>query len=330
MSFQKKVSIVMTVKNEEENISMILDSFLKQTYKFHEIVINDNGTDDRTINVVKEYQKRDARIKLVESKNQSIGKGRNTAINSSSGDILAIMDAGIYPREDWLEKVVTPLLENSDLDIVRGDIVFDTKSRVIPTTSISMGLVFLTKYSETYRKGKNVPSTAFRRKVWENMKGFPEIDVPIEDLLLIDEISKKGFKVMKVDDAIAYYFKYPTTYNEVFNKWKVSSFSAFIIKKSERGFFGQLYRYSFSFLFCTSLIFMDIRLVVISILFLIGFFMNKYKKNSELGKKIIQHPNLLITSINLFFILNLARFIGIVKALKFNLTGKNIHFRIIN
>ena len=58
--------------------------------------------------------------------------------------------------------------------------------------------------------------------------------------------------------------------------------------------------------------------------------MNKYKKNSELGKKIIQHPNLLITSINLFFILNLARFIGIIKALKFNLNGKNNHIRNIN
>ena len=162
------------------------------------------------------------------------------------------------------------------------------------------------------------------------MNGFPEIDVPIEDLLLIEEVSKKGFKVMKVDDAIAYYFKYPRTYNEVFNKWIVSSFSAFIIKKSERGFWGQLFRFSFSFLFCALLISIDIRLVVVAILFLVGFFMNKYKNNSELGKKIIQHPNLLITSINLFFILNLARFIGIVKALKFNLTGKNIHYRIIN
>ena len=328
MSFQNNVSIVMTVKNEEENISMILDSFLKQTYKFHEIVINDNGSDDRTINVIKEYQKIDARIKLVESKSQSIGRGRNTAIKHSSGDILAIMDAGIYPQKDWLEKVVSPLLKNSDLDIVWGNIVFDTKSRIIPSTSLSMGLVFLTKYSEASRKGKNVPSTAFRRKVWENMNGFPEIDVPIEDLLLISKVSKKGLKVMKVHDAIAYYFKYPTTYNEVFNKWMVSSFSAFIIKKSERGFFGQLYRFSFSFLFCTSLIFIDIRLVVVAILFLIGFFMNKYKKNSELGKKIIQHPNLLITSINLFFILNLARFIGIVKALKFKLSGKTIHFEL--
>ena len=108
MCLQKKVSIVMTVKNEEENISMILDSFLKQTYKFHEIVINDNGSDDRTINVIKEYQKIDARIKLVESKKQSIGKGRNIAIKNSSGDILAIMDAGIYPQKDWLEKVVDP------------------------------------------------------------------------------------------------------------------------------------------------------------------------------------------------------------------------------
>ena len=40
---KNKVSVISTVKNEEENIGFLIDSILQQNYKFHEFVINDNN-----------------------------------------------------------------------------------------------------------------------------------------------------------------------------------------------------------------------------------------------------------------------------------------------
>ena len=162
-----KVSVIVTVRNEEKNIPILLDGLLRQTYKFEEIVINDNGSTDRTVEIIRGYQSQYKYIKLIESGGRSIGEGRNAAIENSCGDIFAIMDSGILPKDNWLEKVVNPLLEDQTLDVAWGHVVFDTKSRIVPSSDLSLALVFLTKYSEGRKDGKNVTSSAFRRKVWE-------------------------------------------------------------------------------------------------------------------------------------------------------------------
>ena len=81
---KNKVSVISTVKNEEDNIGFLIDSILKQNYRFHEFVINDNSSTDNTVAVIEEYSLRDKRIKVVKSGNLSIGEGKNAAIDRSS------------------------------------------------------------------------------------------------------------------------------------------------------------------------------------------------------------------------------------------------------
>lgn len=317
-----KVSIIATVWNEEKNISILLDALLKQTFRFHEIVINDNGSTDNTVNIVKKYQGLDSRIKLVEGRGISIGVGRNNAIAHSNGDIIAVIDAGICPVTTWLEKVVEPLMKDPDLDVAWGNVIFDAKSRIVPSTILSQALVFMTKYPENRKCGKNVPSSAIRRRVWEEMGKFPEIKVPIEDLLLIDHLTKGPFKVISVKEAIAYYFSYPRSYFQVFRKWIGSAYSSCIARKSELGFYKQLVKFAAFFIFIP-LVIIDCRFVLLLLLYMLLFFTGRYINNRELGNKVFTKPRLLLASINLFFVLNVARLIGFFKAIfKVYLTGR--------
>ena len=78
---KNKVSVITTVRNEENNINFLIDSILKQNYKFQEFVINDNSSTDNTVAIIERYSLLDNRIKIVKSGNLSIGEGRNAAIS---------------------------------------------------------------------------------------------------------------------------------------------------------------------------------------------------------------------------------------------------------
>lgn len=316
-----RVSIIITVRNEEKNTPILLEGLLKQTYKFEEIVINDNGSTDRTIEIIKDYQSQYNFIKLIESGGRSIGEGRNTAIANSCGDILAVIDAGIYPEDTWLERVVIPLLENPELDVVWGHVIFDTKSRIVPSTNLSKALVFLAKHPENRKNGRNVPSSAFRKRVWEELGGFPEIQLPIEDLFLIDTVKKMGYKVAYANNANAYYFSYPENYYTLFRKWIISACSSFVAKKSELGFFKQFLVFGLFFL-SFLLIMIDIRMILFFLLYIMAFLGYRAKLNMELAKKVFTSPTLFVTVLKLFFILNFARLLGVIKALSLFVRGR--------
>ncbi|MBF0343291.1 MAG: glycosyltransferase [Nitrospirae bacterium] len=322
MDKTNKVSIIMTVRNEEKNIANVIEALLRQTYEYEEIVINDNGSSDRTVEIINEFQKHSSKIRLVKSNGKSIGEGRNTAIENSCGDILAVMDAGIYPENDWLEMVVSPMIENNEIDVSWGHVIFDTKSRIRPSTNINLALVFLTKYPEDKKQTKNVPSSAFRKRVWEKLGGFPEIQIPIEDLILIEEIKNLGFREIHTFDARAYYFVYPKSFKDVFEKWIISACCSLLVRKSELGFFRQVSIFGMFFL-SLFLILLDAKMVLLFFAYIIVFMVHKARSNKELAKKIFTSPALFFTVFTLFFVLNAARLFGVIKAISILATGKS-------
>lgn len=84
-----KVSLILTVKNEEETIEKLLRSILDQTRKPDEVVIVDGGSSDTTVDVIKKWKNK-LNIKLFVKKGVSRGKGRNIAINKSSSEVIAV------------------------------------------------------------------------------------------------------------------------------------------------------------------------------------------------------------------------------------------------
>jgi glycosyltransferase involved in cell wall biosynthesis len=315
------VSVITTVKNEETNIVYLIDSILKQDYKFHEFVINDNNSADNTVALIEEFSLLDNRIKVVKSGNLSIGEGRNTAINHSSGDILALIDSGIAPSEEWLSNVVSPMITDETLDVVWGHVIFDTKSRVVESSSIALSLVFLTKYREERVNAVNVTSSAFRRRVWVELSGFPTIDLPIEDLLLIDKVRENNYKTVHAPEAKAYYFRFPETISEVYKKWSYAAYCSFVVKKSERGFGKQIVIFG-SFFLSILLTIIDLRALALVGLYMLVYLTNKTFQNKSLAKRIFSKPEVCFTMLYLFFVLNIARAFGVIKAVINSVLGK--------
>ncbi len=88
------ISIITPTFNSERFIKQTLDSILSQTFTHWELLITDDCSSDRTLEIVRNYMKNDNRIKLfVLDKNSGPGVARNNSILKSKGDYIAFCDS---------------------------------------------------------------------------------------------------------------------------------------------------------------------------------------------------------------------------------------------
>lgn len=112
------ISIIVPVYNREDRIKKCIDALLHQTYKNIEIVCVNDGSTDNSLNILYEYQKKDARVKIVNNeKNMGIAYSRNVGLSSASGEYIMWCDS-----DDWFEKNMCKkllrTLKKYDVDLV--------------------------------------------------------------------------------------------------------------------------------------------------------------------------------------------------------------------
>lgn len=100
------VSVIIPAYNAEGYISRCLDSVLGQTMQNFEIIVIDDGSKDRTGDVVKKYVKKDERIKYFKQKNMGVARTRNKAVELAEGEFIAFIDNDDYIDEDYLEMLL--------------------------------------------------------------------------------------------------------------------------------------------------------------------------------------------------------------------------------
>jgi GT2 family glycosyltransferase len=98
-----KISVVVVAFNEERNIRACLDSLTLLDYPVDrlEILVVDNGSEDRTREIVREY----ARVRLIANPVRGIGASRNVGLREARRELLAFTDADCTVPPDWLSKL---------------------------------------------------------------------------------------------------------------------------------------------------------------------------------------------------------------------------------
>ena len=102
------VSIIIPVYNVEEYLDECLNSAITQTYSNIEIIIVNDGSTDRSTDIIGKYKKKDNRIKVFSINNSGQGKARNIGINNSLGEYIYFLDS-----DDFIEKQTIEILLNS-------------------------------------------------------------------------------------------------------------------------------------------------------------------------------------------------------------------------
>lgn len=118
----KKLSIIIPCYNTEQYIEKCMTSIFNQTYQDYEVILIDDASTDNTWNKVKEYAKKNPKVRAFQNKeNRGAAYSRNKAIKLAKYDYISFIDSDDRIEENYFECMMSTL-EKEKSDIVACDI----------------------------------------------------------------------------------------------------------------------------------------------------------------------------------------------------------------
>lgn len=209
------VSILIPARNEEKVIGKLMESILKMNYpeeKLEIIVIND-GSEDRTEEVVKYYASRDKRIKILNIPEEESGKGKGEALNKglkiSKNDVIAVYDADNIPEPNSLYRLCSALISDKKLAGCAGKFRAYNKDKNLLTRLINIESIAFQWIIQAGRwffmKISFIPGTNF--VVWKSVLqeiGGWDAKALTEDTELTFRIYEKGYRIKFIPDVASW------------------------------------------------------------------------------------------------------------------------------
>jgi glycosyltransferase involved in cell wall biosynthesis len=145
------VSIITPVYNGEKYIVETIESVLNQTYTNWEMLITDDGSTDRSAEIIREYQKKDNRILFFQQKNAGSAAARNNGIRHARGQYIALLDADDIWEVNFLKRQTDFLKEKNAILVYSSYKRINEKSEeclkpLIARSSVTYKQMLLTNY----------------------------------------------------------------------------------------------------------------------------------------------------------------------------------------
>jgi len=203
-----KVSVILTVLNEGQGMAELLEALLAQTTPPDEVVVVDGGSTDDTLKVLTETAQRDPRFKVFVEPGVNIARGRNIAISRAEGDVIAVTDGGCRPEPNWLEELLAPMRNDAAVGAVGGRFIPVAQGRF----EHYCGQMSVPDLGGESQRGMFYGrSSAFRRRLWERVGGYPEWLYTAEDTLFALAAGRLAeYKVVYAPASVLYWRPRPT------------------------------------------------------------------------------------------------------------------------
>ena len=200
---KEKVSIITPVYNSEKFLIDTIESVINQTYSNWELLLVDDCSTDKSIQIIKDYARKDNRIKYFSTKeNSGAAIARNIALENSSGRFIAYLDADDLWKKEKLEKQIEFMINNNyaftctDYEKIneKGDFlkkvnlpeVINYEMFLRNTIIQTVGVMVDTKLT-----GKDILNMLdYRRR---------------QDAITWSKLLKKGFECYEVPEYLSYY-----------------------------------------------------------------------------------------------------------------------------
>ena len=119
-----KISIIIPVYNVAEYLPQCLESVINQTLKDIEIICINDGSTDNSLEILREYEKKDGRIKIIDKENEGVSAARNKGIEVAHGEYLLFCDGDDWIETDTCEEVYKKIkFDNADMLIFNHYII---------------------------------------------------------------------------------------------------------------------------------------------------------------------------------------------------------------
>ncbi|MEH2035525.1 glycosyltransferase family 2 protein [Nostoc sp.] len=165
----EKISIIIPVYGVEKYISATVQSVLDQTYKKFELLIVDDGSPDRSIEICQQFT--DSRIQIIHQANRGLAGARNTGIRHAKGRYLAFLDGDDLWLPEKLEKQIHHLENSPDIGVSFSRSAFiDEAGQALGTYQMPKLKQITTSYLLSCNPVGNGSAAVIRREVFEAIK----------------------------------------------------------------------------------------------------------------------------------------------------------------
>ncbi len=200
------ISVIVPVYNVENYLRQSLESIINQTYKNLEIICVNDGSTDKSQIILKEYEKKDKRIRVFSQNNKGVSSAKNVGMKVARGDYITFVDPDDFIDINVYEKCIESIIKYK-ADIVIYQILFEyskksKKKRIIKTK------IYINDSLSAINNYKVFPSSCnkvFKKKMLENIYFLEDMKYA-EDLLFRDMIFPKASIIVLVP-KISYHYR---------------------------------------------------------------------------------------------------------------------------
>lgn len=219
----KLVSIVVPVYNMERYLKKCVDSLLSQTYANIEIILVDDGSRDGSLDICREYEASDPRVRAVHKKNGGLSSARNAGLDAMRGELVTFVDADDYLERDAVEVMACALADSgADIAYMQANLinpdytVRSTKGSDTRGTSVTSSRDYIRGMCRK-QKSESVCDKLFRSSLFAEHR-FPEGRLN-EDFYFLSRLLMEELRVVEVDYAgYNYYQREGSITNSGFSK----------------------------------------------------------------------------------------------------------------
>ena len=188
-----KISVIISVFNDQKNIESSVNSILEQTYKNFELLVRDDGSTDQTRKILESIS--DDRIKIfTSSKNIGLTKSLNLLIKESTGILIARQDSDDISLKNRFEIQVNKLI-SGNFDAVLSRALLKDSSSIRPNYSYYLPKKIVIKYKNPFIHG----TLLIRKKVLIDLGMYDENFIYAQDYKLMKSLIDNNirFKTIK-------------------------------------------------------------------------------------------------------------------------------------
>jgi glycosyltransferase involved in cell wall biosynthesis len=196
----------MSVYNEKQNwLRESIESIVNQTYKNIEfIIVIDNPQREDLIKIIKEYAKKDKRIKyFINEKNMGLVYSLNRALEYCNGEFIARIDADDISHFNRFEKQLEYLKKNN-LDLIGSNVNLFNENGTFYTTNKLLTHKYIKKLLSFGAIGIVHPTFFGRKEVFKKLNGYKNA-FHVEDKEFLARVICNGFKVGNIKDVLLDY-----------------------------------------------------------------------------------------------------------------------------
>lgn len=212
MSWEPFVTVGIPCLNEEDFIEDVVERVLGQNYPQGklEVLVADGGSTDRTLAILAELERRDARVRCIPNPGRIQAAGMNEIIRQAKGEVLIRLDAHADYADDYIRRCVE-VLERTGADNVGGaarSLAKNWFQKALCAALDSPLGVGGSKYRDADNEGfvESVFNGAFRRRVFETAGMYDPGAITNEDAELNQRILEGGGRIYLSRDIVAYYY----------------------------------------------------------------------------------------------------------------------------